>query len=149
MATLIISHHIYLNREQRLDLHKRLPQDAIGVSVPVWFQKGNTSEPAQEIFCKYQITNDFSVKAIIPTEDGYVINIPQKVVFKTNGLSEKVQDFINGNISTSDKLLDVKDGGSESIEFRHFGKITIDEKTYSVIHFVEIKTEKTLFDTLS
>ena len=64
MATLTISHYIYLTKEQRYALHERQPIEAIGISVPVWFNKGNTSEPAKEIFCKYQIANE-SVNKIV------------------------------------------------------------------------------------
>ena len=52
MATLTISHYVYLNREQRYDIHDLKPVEVIGVSVPVWFNNGNTSEPAKEVFCK-------------------------------------------------------------------------------------------------
>lgn len=148
MATLIISHNIYLNREQRYALHERTPQDAVGISIPVWFHKGNTSEPAKEIFCKYQITNDSSIKAVVPTNDGYIINIPQHIKFKSNSISEEVRDFLNQNISTSEKLLDLKDGGSEWLDFRSFGKISHNEIIYNVIHFIEIKPMESLLSTL-
>ena len=55
MATLTVSHYIYLSREQRYELNDGKDIEIVGICVPVWFQKGNTSEPAQEIFCKYKI----------------------------------------------------------------------------------------------
>lgn len=145
MATLIISHNLYLNYEQRYALHERNAVEVIGVSVPVWFRQGNTSEPAKEIFCKYKITNEFKTKSIISNEAGYTINLPQIIEFKSGKLEQEVQSFVNNNMPTSKKLLDIKDGGSEWLEFRHFTKLG----KHNLIHFVEIKPEEVLFDTLS
>ena len=57
MLTLVISHNINLSREERYNLHQGKPVTTVGVSVPVWFEKGNTSEPAQEVFVLYRLTN--------------------------------------------------------------------------------------------
>ena len=51
MATLTISHHIYLTDEQRYKIHNGEYLSLQGIARPVWFYKGSTSEPAQEIFC--------------------------------------------------------------------------------------------------
>jgi hypothetical protein len=53
--------------------------EVIGASVPVWFYRGNTSEPAKEIFSKYILTNLETNEAILRTKEGYQINLPQKV----------------------------------------------------------------------
>ena len=123
MTTLIISHYLYLNREQRYLLHEnKEPIEVHGISVPVWFQKGNTSEPAKEVFCKYRITNETTTKSITATNCGYLINLPQMIEFKPGKVSEQMQIIFNNNLPTSEKLLDIADGGSEWLEFRHFSK---------------------------
>ena len=57
MITLATSHNIYLTHEDRYALVKGQTVESVGVSVPVWFIKGTTSEPAVEVFCKYVLTN--------------------------------------------------------------------------------------------
>ena len=147
MATLTISHYVYLNREQRYAIHDLKPVEVIGVSVPVWFNNGNTSEPAKEVFCKYKITNEPINKTIISTEDGYSINIPQKITF--DSFSKEFQIAAAMQLGTSEKLLDVKDGGNESLEFRQYNKIQSEDRNFNVIHFVEIKPIEILYQTMS
>ena len=76
-ATLTISHYIYLTREERYALFEGKRLETIGVSVPVWFRKGDTSEPTQEVFCKYTITNKLSFRSIVQNDEGYTLNLPQ------------------------------------------------------------------------
>lgn len=144
MATLTISHYIYLTKKQRYDLHEGHEVNILGVSVPVWFDKGSTSEPAKEVFCKYKLTNEKLNQAIIANEEGYHINLPQK-----QDLSNQFDSVLNFKIPTSDKLLDTKDGGVESLEFRQYNKIHKDEYHFNVVHFVEIKPHELLLETLS
>jgi hypothetical protein len=145
MTTLTISHYIYLSHEQRYDLHELKSVEAIGASVPVWFDNGNTSEPAKEVFCKYKITNEPINKAIISTEDGYCINIPQKITF--DSFSKEFQIAAAMQLGSSEKLLDVEDGGNESLEFRQYNKIQSEDRNFNVIHFVEIKPIEILYQT--
>lgn len=151
MATLTISHYLYLSREQRYKLHTGETLDIIGVSVPVWFHKGSTSEPAKELFCKYKISNDPVNKTIMPTEEGYSINLPQKVELGDKNIPDEIQEAEATSIQlgTSDKLLDIKDGGSEWLEFRQYNKVQQGEHQFNVVHFVEIKPVELLQDTLS
>lgn len=159
MLTLVISHNIALSKEQRYKLHNRETIDTVGVSVPVWFEKGNTSEPAQEVFVAYKLTNSTEDFAIKMTKDGYEINIPQP-----NPELESQLQSVNANvlealgvqkeIPTSKNLLDVGDGGSAYIQFRQFAKsgLVIDgkktKKTLSIVHSVEIRTNEELKQTL-
>ena len=102
MTTLIISHYLYLNREQRYLLHEnKEPIEVHGISVPVWFQKGNTSEPAKEVFCKYRITNETTTKSITATNCGYLINLPQMIEFKPGKVSEPMKIILNNNQFTN------------------------------------------------
>ena len=146
MTTLIISHYIYLSKEERYKLYSGEILNVVGVSVPVWFDKGNTSEPAKELFCKYILTNDPVNKAIMPTKEGYHINLPQKL--KTN-TSNEIQEIIDLYLGTPEKLLDVKDGGSEKLEFKQQNKAKQGSKSFNIIHFVEIKDEEVLKETIS
>jgi hypothetical protein len=146
MTTLTISHYIYLSKEERYKLYSGESLNVIGVSVPVWFDRGNTSEPAKELFCRYTITNDSINKAIMPNEEGYHINLPQKV--KLDAPNE-IQEIVDLYIGTPEKLLDIKDGGSEKLEFKQYNKVNQGSKTFNVIHFVEIKDKELLDETLN
>lgn len=119
MLRLTVSHYIYLSRDQRYALHNGESLEIVGISVPVWFMKGNTSEPAKEVFCKYKITNQPGNRIINLTEDGYCVNLPQKVL-KENSSEEANQAV---NLRMSEKLLDIKDGGSERFEFRQYNNL--------------------------
>lgn len=142
MATLTISHFIYLTKEQRYALHERKSVEVVGVSIPVWFNKGNTSEPAKEVFCNYKITNDSMNRSAVPTKDGYNINIPQNVEVKTD-------EHVTGtHFSKSEQLLDFADGGVEFLEFKQYGKLTRNKQKFNVVHFFEIKTYEKLVGTL-
>lgn len=82
---LFINHNIFLTREQRYDLVNRNSIEVVGVSMPVWTDEyGKSTEPAEEIFCKYRINNDkgkrATVKALQDNDKnpiGYWINLPQ------------------------------------------------------------------------
>lgn len=149
MATLTISHYLYLSRDQRYKLHAGEPIEITGVSVPVWFHKGSTSEPARELFCKYKITNEPVNKAIVPMDEGYHINLPQKMELAKEDVPQEVQEVAAIQLGTSERLLDIKDGGSEWLEFRQYNKVHQDKHAFNVVHFVEIKPDELLQDTLS
>ena len=90
MATLTISHYLYLDRDQRYGLHNGNSIEVIGVAVPVWFKKGNTSEPAPEIFCKYKLVNNKTGGNIIRNNQGYTITMPHIELY---GDDEKNDDL--------------------------------------------------------
>jgi len=134
MITLIISHSIYLSKQERYDLAlEKKPIDIIGVSLPVWFKKGSTSEPAEEIFCHYRLTNQNPDYAIKSLNDGYQINIPN----------------IPGENLSAKNLLDIKDDGCAWLAFKQYNKVRRDRRNYAVLHCVEIKPIETLNETLS
>lgn len=147
MSTLTVSHYIYLSKEQRYHLHQGKNIETVGICIPVWFQKGNTSEPAQEVFCKYIISNDKKGTLVSYTDTGYQINMPS-VVISDGDIDESVKKAVQMKLGTSDRLLDQEDGGVEWCEFRFYQKINIDKKEYYNIHFVEIKPIEILQDTI-
>jgi len=157
MATLTISHYLYLDRDQRYGLHNGNSIEVIGVAVPVWFKKGNTSEPAPEIFCKYKLVNNKTGGNIIRNNQGYTITMPHIELYgddeknddlEVEKMYEEVLRAYQQKIGTSDRLLDIEDGGVESVEFRYYHKVEIDKKLHHVIHFVEIKPIDMLVDTI-
>lgn len=149
MAILTISHFLYLTRDQRYRIHAGEPVETVGVSVPVWFLKGNTSEPARELFCKYKITNDPINKAIITGEEGYTINLPQKIDLKPEDKVDESFREAMKNLPTSEKLLDPKDKGTANLHFKQYNQIIIDSIEFSVIHIVELQNEDYLIDSLN
>lgn len=161
MATLTISHHIYLDKNQRHTLHEGQSVEVTGVAVPVWFKKGNTTEPAPEIFCRYKLTNDRKGTMVIRTTTGFHINLPSLELLgelkkekhedgpEFDKLYEEVLKAYQKQYGTSEMLLDFEEGGMERSEFKYYNKVDIDNKLHYAVHFVEIKPIEILLDTLS
>lgn len=106
ILTLAISHNIHLTAEQRRDLAGGESIVARGVSLPVWYSKGKTSEPGREVICTYQIHNFVEAATqVVFNLDGYEFNLPQ--------LGEDPPD----NAVHGGQLLDVKYGGLGKIKF--------------------------------
>lgn len=131
MITISISHIIYLNKKERYDLYHNKEVNKVGFFVPVCFYKGTTSEPANEIFCKYKLTNHKEFKSIKKCRNGFEINIFSE--FKSN-------DYLSNPIG----LLDSIDGGVESFEFKEQGHIILKNQTHTVIHTVIIQDQMVL-----
>ena len=155
MLTLVVSHYIYLNRDERYKLFNGENVETFGVSVPVWFEKGNTSEPAKEVFCKYILKNVKNHETIKALKDGYEINLPQSVTMLNKikeGLTEdqltnlkKIYD----RLDRSSKLLDAEDGGAQWLEFKQYLNMNFKRKKVEVVHSVEIKDISILEKTLN
>lgn len=78
---LCVDHKIFLNDEELNYLKKNNYLETQGFNVPVWLNivSGKTSEPGEEIFCKYIICNDSDESFIgINREKVYEIFLPQK-----------------------------------------------------------------------
>jgi hypothetical protein len=145
MLTLSISHNIFLSHEQIVSLATGQPVEAVGVSVPVWFYKGNTSEPAKEVFCKYKLTNVTEDYPVTTLARGYKINLPQVLsMIRPDNWSE---------MSSSDKSywrqthpsqicgLDLLDlNAEETFHFKRYTKLTENGNRMNLIHAVEIGT---------
>lgn len=159
MITLVNSHNIAISKEDRYKLYNRQPITVVGVSVPVWFEKGNTSEPACEIFSLYKITNEEKDYQIKQSPTGYEINLPQPNSELEGLLKNLDQEVlaslgIQREIPKSIQLLNYEDGGFGEMFFRNFYKssLIIDgEKTkipLSIIHSIEIISLENLVETL-
>ena len=136
---LSILHQVFLNKLQRYAIGNENDAEvqSIGVSVPVWYRpKRNgtqisisTSEPAEEIICKYIISNSSSEQVIeVDDDDGYKI-------------------YLSKNMAS--KLLGVKDRGAEGVSFRHYSTINVGGIMYRAIHHISIKDEDELLGTLT
>jgi len=133
--TLAVSHNVFLDRDQRYALVNGNAIDVVGVSVPVWYYKGETSEPGNEVFVKYKLIPSEYKVFVKHYDEGYEIYLPHK---SYNPEDDRPNPF------TLKNLKDHKDGGIEWVAFRQFGKAKRKQKTVNIIHFVEIKTKEEL-----
>lgn len=140
MLYITISHNLFINKLNRCKLKedKDVSIDVTGVSIPVWCQSKlidgkyhfETSEPAEEIFNKYILTNIKSdhVVEMIESNIGYKINI--------------------SNQSVIDLMTDSEDDQNSVLTFTHYNDIDINGKSYKAIHFVSIRDEQALYDSV-
>lgn len=152
MKTLTVTHNIFLDRDQRYRLVAGEEVEAVGVSVPVWFSKGKSTEPAQEVFCKYKLYNRPETFPINTWEEGYTVVLPQP-----HETMQKVVDTLAANTLIGEKLrppdaknlLDFKDGGSAYLSFKQYTKVHSGKRSYNILHFVEIKDVADLVESLA
>ncbi len=160
MLTLVISHNIALTREERYRLSEGQEVNVVGVSTPVWFEKGNTSEPAHEVFVNYKLTNEKTPSVVKITTDGYEMNMPQKNAEAEAEIKTVPEPLlaalgVNKNFPDAKSLTDVKDGGAEFLQFRQYARsnLVVDgEKTrtpLNIVHCVEIKPIEEVIQTLA
>lgn len=146
--TLAVHHNIHLSREERYALHEGKPIVVVGVSIPVWFDKNISSEPAKEVFCKYYLYNSKHETPIRIMEDGYEITLPNKST-PLDPISNEVWRSLTPSQldvyyrnqysqASSENLLDQKDGGSEHLFYREHNKMKIKDEMLTVVHFIEI-----------
>lgn len=163
MLTLTINHLIHLSNSQRQDLHAGKRLRVVGVSVPVWILNDKTtSEPAQEVFCQYILSNTKKNNPIRIMNAGYEINLPYRLgensplsdnewrFYKTND-PRKLDAWYKQMVEevTSKCLLNAKEGGSGSLIYRETSKIQKDDKTINLIHYVCIETMESLIESLN
>lgn len=162
MLTLAISHNIFLTDDEIGRAAKGEIIMVTGVSVPVWFYKGWTSEPGIEVFCKYIIHSDENHTKISSNFDGYKINIPPIV-----GFAPKLQDkewrsqlqeelekkkehaniVITENIAPEPTSM-VKLVTSGFLKFRLYDKKKYGNKVANIINYVEVNKMQELQDSL-
>lgn len=156
-TTLAISHNIFLSREQRYALHAGQEIQVVGVSVPVWYFNGITSEPAVEVFVRYTLRNKPESIYLTHNNEGYEISLPPCQQKLLDALpknvwiplsQEKQSILLMDDAPCLDSLLDIKEGGDEYMQFRQFTKVSKGNKVLNVVHFVEIKKLEDLLDTL-
>jgi len=138
-STLVINHILYFTPEQRLALvRERQSAQIIGVSVPVWFNQGKSSEPAHEVFCQYTVTNEPQdmIIAVLPT--GYRINLPQ-----TKPNTDESQ-----NVPCFKKLGNSEDGGSGWLIFKQFQTMKHNDQPLQILHYVELRDLEYYLDSV-
>lgn len=142
---LAVNHLIFLTKDERYNVFNGEKIETVGVAIPVWFWSGNTTEPANEVFCKYLITNEPTNETISMRKDGFEINTPQLEKM------EKITPKNKTAIGNAKKLLDAKDGGSEWLEYKVFNKIKAlgFDHPINVVHTIEIKSIDKLIASLS
>lgn len=158
MLVLSILHNIFLSKEQIDSLLEKEEIEIIGVSLPVWYYKGNTSEPAEEVFCKYKITNKKDKKeSVTVLKNGYVINLPKlpdNYVEKTltekelSTMTEKDLDKWN---KENPRQVNIRDLISEKdrVLFKQFVNKKQKDKSTNFIHTVEISKMERLTNSLT
>ena len=121
MISLNISHLIFLTKEQREELSKGGPIKCNGVSIPVWFKGGDTSEPAREVFCNYSLFFTREYRPISSNEKGYFIDIPEHFP----GIDTKLPDLLKDD--------------EAHIRFKQFGYYKNKGNPIDAMHTIEIK----------
>lgn len=160
---LIISHNIFLTREERYALVGGDVIEVVGISLPVWFSSEHTSKPAEEIFCKYEIQNNLKEKpgTIKCMGGGYSINLPQiPKDWKPapNISNEEWRKMSEKELSSWYKhysepknamnLKDINDGGSEYLKFKYLGEFKDRGKKIHLMNYCIIKTINVLQDSI-
>ena len=136
---LFVSHHLYLTREERYAVDRGEEVEVIGSSVPVWYFKEKTSEPANEIFAKYKIIIGENKKVEINQDRTWTLEIPKKI---------KNEKFEPERVLTSKDLLDIKDGGVGEINFKILSKIQRKTRFINVFHTVNVSDINKLTESL-
>lgn len=157
MLRLTIYHNIHLNREQIYNLNEGKDIESVGVAVPTWFVNKITSEPANEVFCKYYLKNPKKEIPIKILNDGYEITLPYREAKKHN---LKPKDPNNDNdlenmylrsikeISCKN-LLDPVDGGCGFLNYRELNKVKVRNKELDIMHYIVISRVEQLIDSIS
>jgi hypothetical protein len=160
ILTLSIVHQIFLTRDEKYLLINGSPIEVIGVSLPVWSSDTFTTDPAEEVFCKYKLLNNGEPYSVNNTVDGYLITLSSKTNYKSpvypsnevwrNVPIENREAWYDKNQppSTVKNLLDIKDGGASYLRFKYHKKIQYKEHFVNMFNYVEIKDMKTLNDSM-
>lgn len=148
--SLIVHHLLYFTSDQRrIILQSKTPVELIGVSVPVWFDHRNTSEPAEEVFCKYTITNQPDQTMVQSTPTGYQINMPQPRISQRDEETDKIFGIISPDktpIPDQKKLGD--EAGSGWLLFKEFQMINIGEESMKILHYIEMRDIAYYWDSI-
>lgn len=150
MLTLTIQHSIYLTRDQRYSLHNGLDVNTVGVSLPVWHRRSKTSEPGREVFCNYYLRNPHKEIPIRILQNGYLICLPFRIpqtphraitneewMAMTQEQREAYYTSTPRSMSSA-SLLDVAEGGSESLIYREQNKVKSKLDYLRIIHYVNV-----------
>lgn len=149
MLVLSILHSIFLSEEEALRLINGEEVQVVGVSLPVWYSKGNTSEPAEEVFCKYVLTNKPEYIPVKTENDGYLVNIPSITEQPKDWEKMPEHQKIEWTSKNVEGLLPKSKNGNEYMHFKEFNKIKKKGKFSTIVHVFEIKYMKSLIESLA
>lgn len=150
MLTLSIQHNIYLTQEERYALHNQEDVDTVGVSMPVWYLPTRSSEPGREVFCNYYLRNPRKELPIKIMKDGYLLCVPYRIPSRKQReisneewlqMSQEQREAYYTAMPremSSASLLDVQDGGSETLMYRENNTVKNGDKFMKIVHFVHI-----------
>lgn len=128
---LVISHYIFLTREQRYILN--IPEaeiDVVGYCSPVWLHNGEHITPiAEEVFAKYRFRH-------CPEPEKQTINLVPEGFFVR--LSPDMPKF----------LLDFQDDGQMNLNLTHKNAIIFNDKVTPITHFLNVDDMTVLEGTL-
>lgn len=146
--TLTILHQIYLTPEQREALvERRESVEVVGVSVPVWFESGNSSEPAQEVFVKYTLTNRLENHGVVTSKDGYTINLPQP---KPTEQDAEIKQMFSNFDTPRPKIMPTRNLlESGWLIFKQFQHVKQETRVLNVLHYIEMRDREYLEDSLT
>jgi hypothetical protein len=119
---LTIAHNLFPNRDERYGFaEENVEIGMVGICLPVWVSGVVTSEPAEEVYCRYRLRNYLTPgeQSVHMTPDGFTISLADKSLW--------------------DSIKDVKDGGSGSIYLTHQGNLTNNGVEILVIHYINIQ----------
>ena len=164
---LFTTHNIFFNNQQIRKFIDKGHIKTIGVSVPVWVnaKTSKTTEPAQEIFCQYEIYNNQREKDIITTKKGYTIHletptwkepvgIPYEKISKMEEEEKKLffekRDKWWKKNSKSIEINDMLMSGYYRLEVKKYDQTFEKIRGYSVDcqHIIEIKNINKLISSL-
>lgn len=150
MFTLSIQHNIFLTHKERYNIHQQKDVDTIGVSIPVWHLENKTSEPGKEVFCNYYLRNPRKEIPIKIMKDGYLLCLPHRIPTRQQREIEN-EEWVKMNQEqreayytampremSSASLLDVQDGGSETLMYRESNTVKSGDKFMKIVHYVHI-----------
>jgi hypothetical protein len=156
MLVLSIMHNIFLSKEEIEKLLVEKEIETIGVSIPVWYYKRSTSEPAEEVFCKYKLKITDKKESVSVLKNGYVINlqiIPEDYVEKIltakemeTMTNEEVNEWQTKNPRIADISKLLKDDGRTN--FRQFAKKKQNGHPTNLVHVVEFNQINTLIKSM-
>ena len=166
---LIASHSIHLTREQRYQIHEGKTIETIGVCIPIWLMDNLPTDPAKEVFCKYEISYNGKNEPIQIINNGFKTLLPHRA--KTGDrdsltnedwlkMSEKELDIwyeYNQPEVNSSVMLDYNEGGCQGLIYRESSKLVFDipvnnnveKRIVEVKHFISISEIENLLNSLT
>lgn len=159
MIALSILHNVFITPEDIQKLKNKEDVTVVGCSVPVWYSRGTTSEPAEEVFCRYKLTTKSELLPVRIMKTGYHINIPAwpedykepdmpvEVWKKLSEREREVWMHENQVPPSLKRLLPIEEGGNNKLLFKEIQGDRV--KKDIIIHVIELKTMDYLESTIS